>query len=98
MAKFVVVAEFSTSPADRDRVLEAGRTEAQAVHSSEPGCERFDVSSRHSDPGKGVFYEVFENEEAFDIHQQTPHFTAFFEAIEDIEVNWDAVGYTLVSE
>jgi quinol monooxygenase YgiN len=40
----------------------------------EPGVRAFLVHQSRSEPSEFFFYEVFENEEAFSAHQQTPHF------------------------
>ena len=96
MPSFVVVAQFQVAPRDLDRFVAAARTEALAVMRSERGCQRFDVVTNREDPGRGLFYEVYDNEAAFEAHQETPHFDAFFEAIDGLEVSWSTAGYHLV--
>ena len=46
----------------------------QAQH--EPGVRAFMIHQSKSEPSEFFFYEVFENEDAFAAHQQTPHFKA----------------------
>lgn len=48
------------------RFLPLARTEA--------GVEIVTVNRNVSDPAKFLFYEVFEDEAAYQAHQQTPHF------------------------
>jgi quinol monooxygenase YgiN len=42
----------------------------------EPGVRAFMIHQSKSEPSEFFFYEVFENEDAFAAHQQTPHFKA----------------------
>ncbi|MCL2429128.1 MAG: antibiotic biosynthesis monooxygenase [Alphaproteobacteria bacterium] len=41
----------------------------------EPGLELLMVHRNAADPAKFLFYEVFRDAAAFEVHQQTPHFT-----------------------
>jgi autoinducer 2-degrading protein len=43
----------------------------------DPGCLRFDVLQQQDDPGRWVFYEVYENEQAWLQHRESAHFLAF---------------------
>ena len=95
MSQFVIVAEFQVTPQDLERLVAAGREEAAAVIRAEPRCRRFDVITAVEQPGRGLFYEVFEDEAAFETHRQTPHFAAFFDAISDLNVDWQATKYEL---
>jgi quinol monooxygenase YgiN len=40
----------------------------------EPGLELLMVNRGVTNPGQFLFYEVFKDAEAFEAHQQTPHF------------------------
>lgn len=93
--KFVVIAEFEVSPPDRARVLEVAQREAAAVHRLEPAGGRFDVAIAVDEPGRGVFYEVFEHEAAFEHHKQTDHFARFFEEIAELDVKWNSNRYQI---
>jgi quinol monooxygenase YgiN len=42
---------------------------------SEAGCVRFDVLQDTSNPDRYYFYEVYQDEAAFQAHTQTPHLT-----------------------
>ena len=83
-----LVAEFEVPAKDLDRFLDAARQELSAVRNDEPGCLRFDVIVFDEGEGRGVFVEVFADEEAARAHRELPHFKAFFDAIEDIDVQW----------
>jgi autoinducer 2-degrading protein len=43
----------------------------------EPGCRQFDVLVDPTDKTKVMLYEVYDNEKAFQTHQQTPHFKQY---------------------
>jgi autoinducer 2-degrading protein len=43
----------------------------------DPGCFRFDVLQREDDATKWIFYEVFENENAWVQHRASEHFLEF---------------------
>ena len=44
---------------------------------SEPGCKQFDVLVDPDDPAKIMLYEVYADDQAFEKHQQTPHFKSY---------------------
>jgi autoinducer 2-degrading protein len=44
----------------------------------EPGCKTFDVSVDPSDQTSVMLYEVYADEKAFQVHQETPHFKKYF--------------------
>lgn len=44
----------------------------------EPGCRQFEVLVDPQDRTKIVLFEVYDDERAFEAHQQTPHFRKYF--------------------
>lgn len=48
---------------------------------TEPGNLRFDVLRDASDPDRFYLYEVYRDQAAFAVHQQTPHYLAWKEAV-----------------
>ena len=44
----------------------------------EPGCKTFDVSVDPNDKTSVMLYEVYADEKAFQVHQETPHFKKYF--------------------
>ena len=87
-----LVAEFKVRPEKLPTFLAAARDELTAVRENEPGCLRFDVIVFDEEEGSGAFVEVFADQDAADKHRETPHFSVFFDAIKDIEVEWTARG------
>jgi autoinducer 2-degrading protein len=43
----------------------------------EPGCRQFDVLVDPKDKTKVMLYEVYNDEQAFEAHQATPHFKKY---------------------
>jgi autoinducer 2-degrading protein len=43
----------------------------------EPGCRQFEVLVDAADRTKVVLFEVYDDEKAFEAHQQTPHFKKY---------------------
>jgi quinol monooxygenase YgiN len=43
----------------------------------EPGCRQFDVLVDPKDAARVMLYEVYDDEKAFEAHQQTPHFKKY---------------------
>ena len=51
--------------------------ENAAAARKEPGCRQFDVLVDPKDRAKVMLYEVYNDEKAFEAHQQTPHFKKY---------------------
>jgi (4S)-4-hydroxy-5-phosphonooxypentane-2,3-dione isomerase len=43
----------------------------------EPGCRQFDILVDPKDKAKVMLYEVYNDEQAFEAHQATPHFKKY---------------------
>ena len=43
----------------------------------EPGCRQFEVLVDKADSTKVMLFEVYDDEKAFEAHQQTPHFKKY---------------------
>ena len=79
MSAFVLVVNLQIRPDVIDEFMSRALENAKASRDTEPGCRQFDVLVDPQDPTKVVFYEVYDNEAAFEAHQQTPHFKKYFE-------------------
>jgi quinol monooxygenase YgiN len=64
----------------RDRFLAAAEDDSTCSVRDEPGCLRFDVLSDNADPNHFFFYEVYDDQAAFDAHTQAPHYARWREA------------------
>jgi quinol monooxygenase YgiN len=43
----------------------------------EPGCRHFDVLVDPADRTRVMLYEIYDDQSAFEAHQQTPHFKKY---------------------
>jgi len=75
-AAFVVIAEFEVKSARMADFLVLAHDDAQHSVADEAGCRQFDVVSF---PGstRVLFYEVYDDRNAFDLHLETPHLARF---------------------
>ena len=71
----VVTAFWQAKPDENEAVASILRRFAPQAQ-KEPGVRAFMIQQSKSEPSEFFFYEVFENEDAFAAHQQTPHFKA----------------------
>ena len=75
---YVVTVLFEIAPG----ALQAFRAEIRrnaAASLDEAGCSRFDVCFS-PDGARCFLYEIYDDDAAFEVHKQTPHFHAFDQA------------------
>ena len=70
---FVLVVNIRIKPEHVDAFMKQLNENAAAAR-TEPGCRQFDVLVDPKDRTKVMLYEVYNDEKAFEAHQQTPHF------------------------
>ena len=63
-------------PESVDAFMQRLKENASAAR-KEPGCRQFDVLVDPKDKTKAMLYEVYDDEKAFETHQQTPHFKKY---------------------
>lgn len=73
---FAVIAEFEVKPACMAAFLALAHDDAHHSVNSEPGCRRFDVV-RLDGTDHVLFYELYDDRRAFDLHLETPHLKRF---------------------
>jgi quinol monooxygenase YgiN len=73
---FVVIAEFEVKPACMADFLALAHDDAECSVRDEAGCHQFDVV-RMPDSAQVLFYEVYDDRNAFDAHLATPHLARF---------------------
>jgi autoinducer 2-degrading protein len=64
-------------PEYREQILKGALEDARGSQRDEPGCRRFDVVQDEADPNRIYFYEIYQDEEAFQTHVKAPHFPAW---------------------
>jgi quinol monooxygenase YgiN len=73
---FVLVVQIRVKPESLDAFM--GKLAENARNArKEPGCKQFDVLVDPNDKTKVMLYEVYNDEKAFEAHQQTPHFKKY---------------------
>jgi quinol monooxygenase YgiN len=79
---FVLLASFHVRPEHVEQFIEAAKDDARHSFGDEPGCHRFDVIQDRADNTRVSFYEVYQDEAAFEQHKQMPHFARWRKATE----------------
>jgi len=73
---FVLVVNLRIKPENVERFMAMVLTNAREAR-NEPGCRQFDVLVDPQEKTKVMLYEVYNDEKAFEAHQQTPHFKKY---------------------
>ena len=73
---FVLAVNIRIKPENVDGFMTKLLENAAAAR-SEPGCKQFDVLVDPKDRTKVMLYEIYNDEKAFEAHQQTPHFKKY---------------------
>jgi (4S)-4-hydroxy-5-phosphonooxypentane-2,3-dione isomerase len=73
---FVLVVNIRIKPDNVDKFMQTLTVNAREAR-KESGCKQFDVLVDPKDKTKVMLYEVYTDEKAFEVHQQTPHFKKY---------------------
>jgi quinol monooxygenase YgiN len=73
---FVLVVNLRIKPDNVERFMKQALENAREAR-KEPGCRQFDVLVDPQDKTKVMLYEIYNDEKAFEAHQQTPHFKKY---------------------
>ena len=73
---FVLVVNIRIKPENVERWMPTALENARAAR-KEPGCRQFEVLVDPNDKAKVMLFEVYDDEKAFEAHQQTPHFKKY---------------------
>ncbi len=73
---FVLEVQLRIQPENVDKFMSKLLENAKGAR-AEPGCKTFDVCVDPQDKTKVMLYEVYADEEAFEMHQATPHFKRY---------------------
>jgi quinol monooxygenase YgiN len=73
---FVLVVNIRIKPENVDAFMKKALDNAREAR-KEPGCRQFDVLVDPNDKAKVMLYEVYDDDKAFEAHQQTPHFKKY---------------------
>ena len=83
----VIVADIHMMPDHREQFMEAMLDDARGSTQNEPGCFQFAVVQDEKDPNRIFLFEVYRDLEAFERHQQMPHYVKWRDTVQD----WYAV-------
>ena len=73
---FVLVVNLKIKPENVEAFMKKANENAAAAR-KEPGCRQFDILVDPNDKTKVMLYEIYNDEKAFEAHQQTPHFKKY---------------------
>ena len=73
---FALVVNIRIKPESVEAFMQRLKENAAGAR-KEPGCKQFDVLVDPKDKTKVMLYEVYNDEKAFEAHQQTPHFKKY---------------------
>jgi (4S)-4-hydroxy-5-phosphonooxypentane-2,3-dione isomerase len=73
---FVLAVNIRIKPDNVDVWMKKAAENAREAR-KEPGCRQFDVLVDPNDRTRVMLYEVYDDEKAFEAHQQTPHFKKY---------------------
>lgn len=73
---FVLVVNIRIKPESVDGFMQKLAENAREAR-KEPGCRQFEVLVDTADRTKVMLFEVYDDDKAFEAHQQTPHFKKY---------------------
>ena len=73
---FVLQVNIRIKPESVDAFMKKALDNAREAR-KEPGCRQFDVLVDPNDQARVMLYEVYDDDKAFEAHQQTPHFKKY---------------------
>lgn len=76
---YTVIAKLHAAPGKADALAALLREQAAVVRREEPGCLAYIPHRDTGDPDAFVFYEVYRDKAAFDVHRASPHLATFRE-------------------
>jgi autoinducer 2-degrading protein len=91
---FIVLVQVQVKPELLGEFKSAILNNAMRSVERDPGCVRFDVLQQEDDPTKWIFYEVYENEQAWVQHRASEHFLKFKEVADRAQISRDVTKLT----
>ena len=73
---FVLAVNLRIKPENVEAFMAGVLANARAAR-KEPGCRQFEVLVDTGDRTKVMLFEVYDDDKAFEAHQQTPHFKKY---------------------
>lgn len=82
----VVIAELAARQGQRGALAALARSFAAECLAQEPGCRQFQVVELETSPDHLLFFEVYDDAAAFDVHRGSDHLARFKAAFKDLVV------------
>jgi autoinducer 2-degrading protein len=79
MQPLVLCVRIKIKPERVEEFMAGVEANGRAARESEPGCLGFDILADPNDRTNVMLYETYDDEAAFEAHQQTPHFKKYLE-------------------
>lgn len=73
---FVLAVTLRIKPENVERFMAEALANGREAR-KEPGCRQFEVLVDPADRTKVMLFEIYDDEQAFEAHQQTPHFKRY---------------------
>ena len=73
---FVLVVNIKIKPENVERWMKMALENAREAR-KEPGCRQFEVLVDPKEKTRVLLFEIYDDEKAFEAHQQTPHFKRY---------------------
>jgi (4S)-4-hydroxy-5-phosphonooxypentane-2,3-dione isomerase len=73
---FVLAVTLRIKPENVERFMENALANGREAR-KEPGCRQFEVLVDKADRTKVMLFEIYDDDKAFEAHQQTPHFKKY---------------------
>ena len=73
---YINIVDLNIKPADLPKFLEVAKENA-AASVKDPGCREFNIVVSRTDPNNIVFFEVYDNQAALDVHRATDHYKKY---------------------
>jgi quinol monooxygenase YgiN len=84
------------APDQFDKFMEAAKENA-AASTKDPGCREFNIVVSKDDPHHIMFFEVYDNAAALDVHRATDHFKKYQAVTKDMVTKRDAKQFLSVA-
>jgi autoinducer 2-degrading protein len=84
------------APDQFDKFMEAAKENA-AASTKDAGCREFNIVVSKDDPHHIMFFEVYDNAAALDVHRATDHFKKYQAATKDMVTKRDAKQFLSVA-
>jgi quinol monooxygenase YgiN len=72
-----VIAKLKTKAGSEKQFEEAARKMIETMRASEPGALQYVLHRAKNNPNEFVYYELYQDQAAFDVHGKTDHMKAF---------------------